>query len=138
MKPNRLTLITLGVANLAASRMFYERLGLVADDSPPGVTFYTMRGFKFGLFPLTALAKELDRDPSTLGTGAMTLAVNWPSEDAVDDAYATAVEAGAKRLQRPRKMDWGGYSGTWTDPDHHVWEYAYNPFWPMDEDGWLV
>ncbi|MEM7645116.1 MAG: VOC family protein, partial [Pseudomonadota bacterium] len=87
MIPNRLTLITLGVANLAASRMFYDRLGLIADEGPPGVAFYTMRGFRFGLFPLRDLAKELDRNPGTLGTGAMTLAVNWPSEDAVDEAY---------------------------------------------------
>ncbi len=110
MTPNRLNLITLGVADLAASKAFYKRLGLVAEDAPPSVAFFAMGGFKLGLFGLDALAQELGRPVSELGRGAMTLSVNWPSEVEVDAAFDAAITAGARAVSRPAKMEWGGYS----------------------------
>lgn len=110
---------------------------MVAEDGPPTVVFFDIGGMKFGLFGKAALAEELARDPGTPGHGATTLAVNWPDEAAVDAAFAHAVEAGGRAVRSPRAMAWGGYSGYWSDPDGHLWEYAYNPFWPLDDDGRL-
>jgi catechol 2,3-dioxygenase-like lactoylglutathione lyase family enzyme len=138
MRADRLTLITLGVRNLSAARGFYEALGFHGDDRNPSVTFYDMPGFRLGLFGLDPLAAEQGRPAAELGTGAITLAVNWPDRAAVDDAYAAAVEAGAHVIRRPAPTDWGGYSGYWADPDGHVWEYAHNPFWNLDAGGWLI
>lgn len=138
MLRNRITLITLGVRELDAAAAFYEALGLVAEDSPPGVMFYDMGGFKFGLFTLPELAQEQRRTPESLGTGAMTLAVNFPTEADVDVAFAEALAAGGTPLSPPAKTEWGGYSSYWADPDGHVWEYAFNPFWPLDESGRLA
>lgn len=137
MTPNRLNLVTLGVTDLAASKAFYEALGLVAEDAPPSVVFFPMGGFKLGLFGLDMLAQELGRPVSELGRGAVTLSVNWPSEADVDAAFEAAIAAGARAVSRPTKMEWGGYSSYWADPDGHVWEYAFNPVWPLDSDGWI-
>lgn len=130
---NRITMITLGVADLHAARTFYEALGWIAEDSPPGVVFFDCGGYKLGLFPLTGLSGELGRPSGKPGQGGMTVAINWPSEAAVDDAFAAAIDAGGAIVRAPGKMDWGGYSSYWADPDGHVWEYAFNPFWPLDD-----
>lgn len=138
MTPQRVTLITLGVADLARSRAFYAALGWVAADETPGVSFYQMHGAVLGLFPLTALAKDQGRADEKLGTGAMTLAQNFSSEADVDAAYAHALNSGATALKAPEKVFWGGYSGYYSDPDGHVWELAMNPFWPLAADGSLT
>ena len=138
MTPNRITLITLGVKDVAASRAFYERLGMTALESPPSVAFFDFGTFRFGLFGHDALAAEQGRDPDELGRGAMTLAVNWGTADAVDTAFQIALDAGGKVVKRPANMEWGGYSSYWADPDGHVWEYAFNPDWPLDSDGWIA
>ena len=134
----RVNLITLGVEDLAASREFYGRLGWVPAEDLPEVTFYRMRGCMLGLFGKEALAKDQGRPGTPLGTGAITLAQNFPSEQEVDQAYAAALAAGASPLKAPEKVFWGGYSGYFSDPDGHVWELAFNPFWPLDDDGFLA
>ncbi|CUH34183.1 putative lactoylglutathione lyase [Jannaschia seosinensis] len=138
MTPNRINLVTLGVRDVAAARAFYECLGWKAEDSPPTVAFFDCGSFKFGLFGHDDLAAEMGRPPEDLGRGAVTLAVNWPSEAAVDTAFARALQAGATEIRAPRRMDWGGHSGYWSDPDGHVWEYAFNPFWKLDPEGRLA
>ncbi len=137
MTPNRINLITLGVKDVAASKSFYGRLGMTAMESRESVTFFDFGGFRFGLFGHDALAAEQGRAPEDLGKGAMTLAINWGTADAVDTAFQIALDAGASVVKRPANMDWGGYSGYWSDPDGHVWEYAWNPDWPLDRDGWI-
>lgn len=139
MTPQRVTLITLGVADLAKSTTFYETLGWV--KSPRGgdeVTFFQMHGSVLGLYPLPELAKDQTRDVHDLGTGAMTLAQNWPSEAEVDTAFEAMVVAGGTAVKTPEKVFWGGYSGYVADPDGHIWEIAYNPFWPLANDGSLT
>ncbi|MDX5356954.1 MAG: VOC family protein [Rhodobacterales bacterium] len=139
MTPQRVTLTTLGVADLAAARAFYARLGWVEHgQSQPGVAFFQMQGAVLALFGLTDLAADQGRPGATLGTGAVTLAQNFASEAEVDAAFAAALAAGATALKRPEKVFWGGYSGYWADPDGHVWEVAMNPFWPLSEDGSLT
>lgn len=90
------------------------------------------------LFGLDDLADDMDRPVGELGTGAMTLAQNFETEEDVDAAFHRAVQAGAKALKVPQATSWGGYSGYYADPDGHVWEVAMNPFWPLAQDGRLT
>lgn len=138
MTPQRVTLITLGVADLAASKAFYGRLGWVERDGTEGVAFYQMHGAVLGLFGIDALAADQGRPGAALGTGAVTLAQNFSTEAEVEKAFAAALAAGGTALKAPEKVFWGGYSGYWADPDGHVWEVAMNPFWPLAEDGSLT
>ncbi len=138
MTPQRVTLITLGVTDLARSRAFYEALGWVPAEAQEAVVFYQMHGAVLALFGRTALAADQGRPGAALGTGAMTLAQNFPTEAEVDAAFAAALAAGAEPLKTPEKVFWGGYSGYYADPDGHVWEVAMNPFWPLAPDGSLT
>lgn len=139
MTPQRVTLITLGVADLARARAFYAALGWAeAPQSQESVAFFQMHGTVLGLFGLEALAADQGRPGAALGTGAVTLAQNFPTEAEVDAAWEAAVAAGATGLKRPEKVFWGGYSGYWADPDGHVWEVAMNPYWPLAGDGSLT
>lgn len=138
MKDQRVTLITLGVADLARARAFYAALGWEPAETTDTVVFYRMDGMALGLFGRDALAEDQGRPGTPLGTGAMTLAQNFPDREAVDAAFARAEAAGAEVLKRPEPVFWGGYSGYFADPDGHVWELAHNPFWPLDADGRLA
>lgn len=138
MTPQRVTLITLGVADLAAARAFYARLGWKEHaQSQEAVAFFQINGMVFGLFGRDDLATDQGRKGAVLGTGAITLAQNFATEAEVDAAFAAALTAGATALKTPEKVFWGGYSGYWADPDGHVWEVAMNPFWPLEADGSL-
>ena len=138
MTPQRVTLITLGVADLDRSKAFYAALGWTPTEEQEGVAFYQINGMVFGLFGREELAKDQGRPGAPLGTGAMTLAQNFGAESEVDTAFAVAIKAGATALKAPEKVFWGGYSGYYADPDGHVWEVAHNPFWPLNEDGSLT
>tara|TARA_R110002072_G_scaffold194151_1_gene351361 strand:+ start:469 stop:897 length:429 start_codon:yes stop_codon:yes gene_type:complete len=137
MTPQRVTLITLGVADLVRAKAFYGALGWTPEEETPGVVFYDLGGMKLGFFGLDPLAADQGRPGAQLGTGAMSLAQNFPDRAAVDAAFAQAEAAGATVLKRPEAVFWGGYSGYYADPDGHVWELAHNPFWALDSDGRL-
>jgi hypothetical protein len=135
----RVSLITLGVADLDRACAYYAALGWrKAQESQPGIAFYQLRGQALGLFPLAELARDQGRQGVKLGFGAMTLAHNLSSPEDVDRAYSEALAAGATGLKPPQKVFWGGYSSYVADPDGHVWEYAHNPFFPLAEDGTLT
>lgn len=138
MTPQRVTLITLGVADLTRSRKFYGDLGWVPTNEQESVVFYQINGMVLGLFGLGPLAHDQGRPETPLGTGAMTLAQNFTTTQEVDAAYAKALGAGATGLKPPEQVFWGGYSGYFADPDGHVWELAMNPFWPLNDDGSLT
>ncbi|WP_439155726.1 VOC family protein [Yoonia sp.] len=138
MTPQRVTLITLGVADLDRSKAFYGALGWTPTADEGEVAFYQINGMALGLFGRDALASDQGRPDVPLGTGAMTLAQNFATETEVDTAFAAAIEAGATALKAPEKVFWGGYSGYYADPDGHVWELAHNPFWPLNPDGSLT
>lgn len=138
MTPQRVTLITLGVADLDRSTAFYAALGWTPKEHLPEVRFYQMNGLVLGLFGIDDLAKDQGRPDAKLGVGAMTLAQNFATQAEVDAAYALAILTGAGALKAPNKVFWGGYSGYYTDPDGHVWEVAMNPFWPLNDDGSLT
>lgn len=139
MTPQRVTLITLGVADLPAARAFYVRLGWQEhSQSQPSTAFFQLHGQALALFGLSDLAADQGRPDTPLGTGAVTLAQNFATEAEVDEAFAAALAAGGTALKAPEKVFWGGYSGYWADPDGHVWEVACNPFWPLAADGTLT
>ena len=79
----------------------------------------------------------MGRDVDTLGNGATNLAQNFATEAEVDEAFALAIAAGATECKAPEKIFWGGSSGTFADPEGHIWELAMNPFWGMDDEGKL-
>ncbi|WP_101067167.1 VOC family protein [Roseovarius salinarum] len=135
--PQRVSVITLGVADLERARAFYEALGWTPAIVQESIVFFQLQGQVLGLFGRADLAADQGRAGADLGTGAASLAQNFASEAEVDAAYAAALAAGATALKAPQKAFWGGYAGYFADPDGHVWELAFNPFWPLDPDGTL-
>jgi predicted lactoylglutathione lyase len=135
MNPQRASLITLGVADLNRAKAFYGALGWTPKEDLPEAVFYQINGMALGFFELKNLARDQGRAKAQLGFGAMTLGQKFETEAEVDAASAQALAAGATDLKAPEKVFWGGYSGYYADPDGHVWEVAFNPFWPLNKDG---
>lgn len=132
----KLSVVTLGVADIARARAFYEALGFKASrDSNASVTFFDAGGVVLALFARSALAKDAAVDDSGPGFSGVSLAWNVGDEAAADAAMALALKAGARTLKPAQKAFWGGYHGYFADPDGHIWEVAHNPFWPLDADG---
>ncbi len=138
--PQRLSIVTLGVSDVATSRIFYEALGFKTSSfESNGVAFFDMGGTVLGLFPRPELAKDAAVPDDGSGTFLnASCAINLPSKTAVDDALAFAESDGARITKPAEEVFWGGYSGYFADPDGHLWEIAYNPGWPLDEQGHLV
>jgi hypothetical protein len=133
----KVNMITLGVSDLAASTAFYRCLGWQpAAASQDTVTFFQAGGVVLGLFPRDALAEDakLPALPGP-GSGAFTIAQNLASRDLVDRAIEEAVAAGATLIKAAEDVFWGGYSGYFADLDGHLWEVAWNPFFPLDDNG---
>jgi len=130
MKP-RISMITLGVRDLAAAVRFYEEgLGFPRMKSPPEVAFFTLNGTWLGLYGRDALAADAMLSPDGSGFESFALAHNVESDNQVDEVIKQAVSAGATLVKKPGKVFWGGYSGYFKDPDGHLWEVAHNPlFW---------
>jgi len=135
MEP-RLSLVTLGVADLGRARRFYERLGFVASAaSNADVTFFEAGGAVLALFGRRALAADALVDDSRPGFSGIALAHNVASEGEVAEVLAEAIAAGGTLLKPAQKVFWGGYCGYFADPDGHLWEVAYNPMFPLDPNG---
>ena len=135
----RISLITLGVADIARSREFYEALGWTASSaSTPEVVFFQGNGLALALYGRAALAEDAEAEDRPSGFSGITLAYNGRSEAEVDEVFAAAVKAGAQAVKIPRKTVWGGYSGYFADPDWHLWEVAFNPSFALDEAGDLT
>lgn len=135
MKP-RISMITLGVRDLAVSVKFYEEgLGFPRMESPPEVAFFTLNGTWLGLYGREALAEDATVTAEGSGFAAFSLAHNVQSEAEVDEVMDQAIAAGATLVKKPQKVFWGGYSGYFKDPDGHLWEIAHNPhFWVGPQD----
>jgi uncharacterized protein len=135
MQP-RLSLITLGVADMARARAFYEALGFTASSqSQATVTFFDTGGVILGLYGRAALAADATVPDSAAGFSGVALAQNVASDAEVDAVIAHAMTCGGKLVKAAHKVFWGGYSGYFADPDGHLWEVAHNPFWPLDAEG---
>ncbi len=136
----RITVVTLGVADVGRSRQFYcQGLGWRASSaSNDHIVFIAAGGIVLGLYPKALLAADAKLDPAGSGFGGVTLAQNVASKPDVDAALEAAREAGATILKPAEDTFWGGYSGYFADPDGYPWEVAYNPYWPLDEAGRVV
>jgi len=135
MEP-RLSLVTLGVADVGRARRFYEALGFKASAaSQESVAFFDAGGVVLGLYGRAALAEDAHVSDSEPAFSGVALAHNARSEEEVDRVLAEAVAAGARLAKKGQKAFWGGYSGYFADPDGHLWEVAYNPHFPLDASG---
>lgn len=141
---NRINLIALGVRDMDKSLAFFCELGFqtkITEKNMP-IVFFNNEGSKLELFPLEALAKDINPDnPPALPQGGfpgLTLACNMKSRDEVDRAMKKAVTAGATIAKEPQELAWGGYGGYFIDLDGYYWEVAYGPDWQFDEQNMLV
>ena len=131
----RVSLVTLGVADLERSRRFYEELGWRPAPRPADDVVF----FQAGPMVLALWGREQLAEDSTVedagGWGGVTLAYNVGSPEEVDAVIDEARTAGARIGREPAKTFWGGYSGVFVDPDGHPWEVAHNPYWTLGADG---
>jgi uncharacterized protein len=131
----RLSLVTLGVRDLATARAFYEGLGWSTHAEPgDDVVFFQAGGMIIALWDRAQLAEDSGVEDGG-GWGGVTLAHNVRSPEEVDAVMEEARSAGATIPREAGETFWGGYSGVFVDPDGHPWEVAHNPRWTIGEDG---
>lgn len=133
----KLSIVTLGVEDVAAATEFYERLGLKRSETASNeqISFLQLGSGVLALFSREALRDDSHAAVLWSGHGGVTLAQCLPSEAEVDGMMALVEKAGATILKTANKTFWGGYSGHFADLDGHIWEIAYNPFFPLADDG---
>jgi predicted lactoylglutathione lyase len=130
----RISLVTLGVADLDAARGFYERLGWQPTGPTEDVVFFQTGGMVVALWGRAELAADTVVEDSG-GWGGITLAHNVRSPGEVDALLDEAAAAGGTVRRPGAPTEWGGYGGVFADPDGHCWEVAHNPFWTVTDDG---
>ncbi len=131
----RVSLITLGVHDLALAKAFYEGLGWKTGAAPEDdVVFFQAGGMIVALWDRDRLAEDSAVSDAG-GWGGVTLAYNVRSPAEVDEILAEAEKAGATIGRAGAETFWGGYSGIFIDPDGHPWEVAHNPGWTINADG---
>jgi predicted lactoylglutathione lyase len=131
----RLSLITLGVADLGRARAFYEALGWTTGAEPgDDVVFFQAGGVIVALWDRRRLAEDTAVSDNG-GWGGITLAHNVRSPEEVDAVLSEAEAAGATVARPGAATFWGGYSGVFVDRDGHAWEVAHNPHWTLGDDG---
>ena len=142
-----ISIVTLGVLNIERATRFYEALGWrrSAGASTEAISFFSLNNLVLALFGENALVKDSGLvpqqqeqralQPDAIKPPRIVLAQNYPSETAVRQAMDEAVNAGGRQLVAPETTFWGGYHGVFADPDGHVWELAFNPFFPLAPDG---
>ncbi len=135
MVDQRVSLITLGVADLGRARTFYERLGWHGQEVEETV-FFQAGGMALVLWARGKLAGDAGVEAGDAGGfGGIALAHNVRSRAEVDALLAEAAHAGAEITQPARDTFYGGYAGYFRDPDGHLWEIAWNPGFPLGPDG---
>ena len=131
----RVSLVTLGVTDLAPARAFYEALGWATRAEPADdVVFFQTGGMIVALWSRERLAEDSGVEDGG-GWGGVTLAHNVRSPAEVDGVIEEARRAGARIARAGAATFWGGYSGAFVDPDGHPWEVAHNPHWTIADDG---
>lgn len=135
----QISLITLAVADVAASTRFYGKLGFRPSEKAGKegeVSFFALgSGVVLALYDRTHYCKDADLPEMRAKGGGIMLARNLPSPLAVDRFVAAFVAAGGRLQKAPEKTHWGGYCGYVADPDGHLWEVAHNPHWPLSNEG---
>jgi catechol 2,3-dioxygenase-like lactoylglutathione lyase family enzyme len=131
----RVSVITLGVADLGRALAFYEALGWTTGAGPDDdIVFFQAGGLIVSLWSRELLAED-SAVADTGGFGGITLAHNVRSPGEVDEVLSQARSAGATIARPGAETFWGGYSGVFVDPDGHPWEVAHNPYWTLAKDG---
>ncbi len=133
----RISLVTLGVADLQRAKTFYESLGWRGQEVQETV-FFQAGGMAVVLWSRDSLAEDLAIDDKGASFGGIALAHNVRSSAEVDEVVAAAAAAGATVTREPAETFYGGYAGCFADPDGHLWEIAHNPGFTLLEDGSLV
>ena len=134
----RISLVTLGVRDLARARAFYERLGWTTGAAPEDdVAFFQAGGMVLALWGREQLQEDSAVE-DTGGWGGITLAYNARSPEEVDAVIEEARAAGATIGRAGAETFWGGYSGLFIDPEGHPWEVAHNPHWALADDGSVI
>lgn len=132
----RITFFTIGVSDLQAMKNFYnEKFGWKPMKDSDGIVFYKLNGFIFGLYPKDELAEDIGVKSDGEGFKQFTMAINLKSEKEVDDLFTVFKTKGVKIIKAPEKVFWGGYRGYVADIENNYWEFAYNPFLKLDNDG---
>ena len=131
----RLSLVTLGVADLQKALDFYQKLGWKRANENADVVFFQLNGVILALWSRASLADDAGLPPAGSGFRGVGLAYNTRSRAEVDAVLQQAKAAGAKIPKPAADTPWGGHSGYFTDPDGHLWEVAWNPDWAIDADG---
>ena len=133
----RLSIITLGVSNLKASKRFYDALGWVCanEDDSGSIVAYNLQHMVLSLYPKEKLAEDATVNLSNTGYSNFTLAYNVRSEQAVDETLEHVQTIGGTLIKPAQKAVWGGYSGYFADPDQVLWEVAFNPFATLGANG---
>jgi uncharacterized protein len=138
MEP-RISLVTLGVVDLSRAAAFYEALGWRASAaSTDEVVFFQANGLALAIYDRAALAADAGVPDEGAGFSGIALAHNARSRAEVDAIFDEAIRAGAEPTSPPQDTAWGGYSAYFADPDGHLWEIAWNPFFPLDAAGNLA
>lgn len=133
----QMSLVTLGVRDLARSRAFYvEGFGWTPGFEAPHIVFFQMNGFVLGLWGRDALAADVGRPAS--GTGAFALAHNVTAREDVQPVIDLLIAHGATLLRAPDEPPHGGFRGYVADPDGHAWEIAGNASWPISPEGYVT
>jgi hypothetical protein len=133
-----ISFVTLGVSDLARSRAFYRALGWQESaGSKEAVAFFQVGNIAFALFGRDDLAADAGVAAAGQGFAGFTLAHNVPSEGDVDATLQEAVAAGGTLVAAGNRAPWGGFRGYFADPDGFLWEVCHNPFFPLDEHGFV-
>ncbi len=130
----RVSLVTLGVEDLARSRQFYIDLGWTPTWEDEEIVFFQTGGMIVGIWDRARLAEDSGVTDQG-GWGGVTLAHNVGSPADVHTITEEARAAGGIVVREPDDTVWGGYSSVFLDPDGHPWEVAHNPSWTLGEDG---
>ena len=132
----RVSFITLGVAELERSKNFYCALGWkTANENDDGIVVYNLQQMAIALYQVDNLAKDAQVDMQREAYPKFTLAYNVESENEVETILLDAQKAGAQIIKSAQKVFWGGYSGYFADPDNFLWEVAYNPYAKLGDNG---
>ena len=130
----RISLITLGVADLERAKAFYSALGWTSVAAEPGIAAFDLQGSVLGLYPKAGLARDVGL-PLAEGFSGQALGYNVSTRDEVSPLVERARGAGAHILKEPHEVFWGGFIAYFADPDGHVWEVAHNPFSKLGPKG---
>ena len=136
----RMSIITLGVADRAAATHFYEEIMGFTPFMRDEITVFDLGGFAFGLWERKKLQNDIGCMGNTTPKGAcpsFALAYNARSTEEVDLIFNRLRAEDVEIMKEPHKAEWGGYSGYFVDRDGYAWEVAFNPFWKFQEDGRL-